>query len=749
MTLQSVPQAIPLGVAVACSAALTWLAWRRRAMPLGPAFLAMMAGETAWAAGSALEPVIAELPLKQLYIDLRMAGTLVAILALLAFVVRFTGMTRLLPPRYFAVICSPAVLLVLLVWTNPWHHLYFLDLSNTTINGAQIAARTYGPGFWAMLAYSYALAALATVLLLQAVNAFTGVYRAQAAAMLFGVLLPWSVDILDMAGMLGFIPVDLVSMSFAVTGLCFLPALYWFRLLDLTPVAWAAVVKLMDDPVIVIDAGSRIATVNPSAQKLIGRPSQEILGGEAGRILADWPALASHLDRLSEHHDASFEIERPGPERPTVFNVRVSPLGDSRGPAGWVLVLRDITELKRASEQQLTMVAEQTARAQAEAASRAKDRFLATLSHELRTPLTPILATVTEMLDDPSTPASIRSVLDMIRRNIVLEARLIDDLLDITRIEQGKLQLKRETVDAHDLIDRVLDMCGDDVRTANLTLISRLKAEVRHIDADPARVQQVLWNLLKNAIKFTPAERTITISTRNRRDPSMTWLVVELSDQGIGIEPDLFPRIFNLFEQGSLPSGRSWGGLGLGLAISRSIIEQHGGRLFAASKGAGRGATFTFELEAVPGPVASFASEPTSPCLLTRDRPLRILMVEDNKDTLSYLSERLSKRGHDVKTANNLAAALRLVAETEFELLICDIDLPDGSGLDLMDRLTSQGSLAGIALSGFGSAEDIDQSLSAGFAEHLTKPVEFRRLESAILRVTSGGRTSRHGFGER
>jgi PAS domain S-box-containing protein len=746
MTLQSVPQAIPLGVAAVCSAALTWIAWRRRAMPLGPAFLAMMAGETAWAAGSALEPVFAELPIKQLCIDLRMAGTLLAILGLLAFVVQFTGMSHWVTPRSVAVIACPAILLLILVWTNPWHRLYFRELSNTSIGGAQIAIRTFGPGFSMMVSYCYALAALATALLVYAISLFTGIYRAQAAAMLFGVLLPWIVDILDMTGLLGFIPVDLVSTSFAVTGLCFLPALYWFRLLDLTPVAWAAVVQLMDDPVIVIDASNRIATVNPSAQRLIGRPIQEILGGEAEVVFPDWPALASRVELLNDHHEGNFEIDRPAADRPTAFNVRVSPLRDSRGPAGWVLVLREITELKRATEQQLTMVAEQTARAQAEAASRAKDRFLATLSHELRTPLTPILATVTEMLDDPSSPSSVRSVLEMIHRNIVLEARLIDDLLDVTRIEQGKLQLRREVVDAHVLIDRVLDICGDDVLNANLTLISRLKAESCYVDVDPARLQQVLWNVLKNAIKFTPAEKTITIGTRNREDPSATWLVVEVIDQGVGIEPEMLPRIFDLFEQGEHSTGRSPGGLGLGLAISRSIVEQHGGRLLAASAGKGRGATVSFEIPTAARPAAPMPPQPSPPRVITCYRPLRILMVEDNKDTLDYLSERLAKRGHEVRTAGSLAAALRLAAEIEFELLICDIDLPDGSGLDLMEQLNSTGNIAGIALSGFGSSEDIEQSLAAGFAEHLTKPVEFRRLEHAILEVTSGSRLPRHGL---
>src|SRR5262249_27597114 len=209
--------------------------------------------------------------------------------------------------------------------------------------------------------------AVAPALLARAVSRFPGVYRAQAAVRLFGVLLPWAVDVLDMNRVWGFIAVDLVSMSFAVTGLTFLPALLRFHLLDLTPVAWAAVVELMNDAVVVIDHLGRIAVLNPAARRLIGHPDREALGVKAALAFGAWPALAGRLERIGDQDGASLEIDRSDSDSCSVFHASISRLDDGGGSAGWVLVLRDITELRRAERERERMASEQAARAQAEA----------------------------------------------------------------------------------------------------------------------------------------------------------------------------------------------------------------------------------------------------------------------------------------------------------------------------------------------------------------------------------------------
>ena len=747
---QANPEAIPFFVAVVISIFLAVFAWRRRrASRIATSFATMMAGEAAWALFEALELVIPDLEIKKICFTLRATGTVTTILSLLATVFAYTGHDQWMRPQRFALISAPAVLLLVCAWTNNWHGLYWTKLENATIKGHEIAMPYYGIGFKVHFAYCYILVAVSTLLLAHAVWRFTGLYRAQAAVMLFGALLPWVVNIIDMTRTLGFIHVDTAAMSFAVTGVAFLPGLMRFRLLDLTPVASAVVVKGMNDPVVVFDHRRRVADLNPAAGRLIGRPTTELVGREALDAFSPWISLVERLKIFPDENDDAFEIDGPDPEKRICFDARVSRLGQDIQPAGWVLVLRDVSHQKRAALERDRMLREQAARAEAEATNIAKDRFLATLSHELRTPLTPVLATVTAMLGDADLPESLQSVLEMIRRNVVLEARLIDDLLDLARIRRGSLLFQRELIDAHQLVRNVIEICRDDLRHAKLELQIDLRARRHHIDADPTRVQQALWNLIKNAIKFTPAHGRLLVRSRNASEnslaPGTSGLVIAISDTGIGIDPTVLPRVFDVMEQGGISSTRRFGGLGLGLTISRSIVENHGGRLTASSRGPGLGATFTVEIPtaSVPGGTSTdpAPSPPLSPLVHPFTRPLQILLVEDNQDTLNYLSRLLSLRGHHVQTAADMTSALQVASEAELDVIISDIELPDGTGLELMWTLRANRTIPAIALSGFGSAADIEQSHSAGFAIHLTKPVDFRRLEHSIQQLVDSPTT--------
>lgn len=737
-------EAIPFGVTVLIAAGLSLLAWRRCGRDLtetAPAFAAMMAGEAAWALFEALELVIVDERAKRACFALRAAGATLTLLSMLAFILRYTGSEHWLAPRRFAAIAAPMAVLTFLALTNEWHHLYWRSIRSDRVGAFWIAMPDYGPGFRAHLAYSYGLVAVASVLLSRAVYQGSGVFRAQAAIMLFGLLLPWAVNLVDLTEAFGFIHIDAVALAFGVTGLAFLPGLFRYRLLDLTPVAWAAAVRGMDDAVIVIDGRGRVVDLNPAAGRLIGRARSEVLGSEAARVFEHWSALAGRLERAGGPVEAAFELLGPDADGSAAFDARISPLGggaDSGRPAaGWVLVLRDISASKRAEGERVRVLREQAARAEAEAANRAKDRFLATLSHELRTPLSPILATVAALLERPETPESLRPALEMIRRNVNLEARLIDDLLDLTRVRGGKLHLKRDVVDAHELIHRVAEICRDDARAAGLDLVLDLAARRHDVDADPIRLQQVLWNLLKNAIKFTPAGGAVTIRTRDAgASPGAAGMLgIDVSDTGLGIEAEVLPRIFDMFEQGGAEAARRSGGLGLGLAISRSIVEQHGGRLTAASAGARRGATFTVEIPAAAGPATVPTIEPITDAEPAARRPLRILLVDDNEDTRRSLAELLARRGHVVRPAEGVESALRLAADAEFDLLISDIEMVDGTGLQLVRALSSTHPMSAIALSGFGSSDDLELSRSAGFALHLMKPVDLPALEAAIESV--------------
>jgi signal transduction histidine kinase/ActR/RegA family two-component response regulator len=639
----------------------------------------------------------------------------------------------------------PTLGLIVVAWANAWHHLYWASHQPAMAGRFHIAIPAYGPIFWVHFSICYGLLAVSAFLLGRAVVRSSGLYRAQAAVMLFGVLFPWVVNMVDMSGIFGYIHVDTAAMTFAVTGLAFLPGLYRFRLLDLTPVAWEVVIQGMSDPVVVFDPWARIVELNQAAARLIGLPYTKLIGARAHEAFAGWTAIVDRLQALTDDGEVTFEIDGPDPGKPSSFDARISRLGADVRPAGWVLVVRDVTLLKRAGAERARMVSEQAARAEAEAANLAKDRFLATLSHELRTPLTPVLATVTAMLADPDTPESLQGVLEMIRRNVVVEARLIDDLLDLSRIRRGSLLFERETVDVHQLIRDVINMCRDDLRKAQLELSVNLDAQKHHIDADPIRFQQALWNLIKNAIKFTPTGGQLGVRSRNASagspDAGMPTVVIEVQDSGIGIAPDALYRIFDVLEQGGVSNTRRFGGLGLGLTISRSILEQHGGTLTAFSDGPDRGATFTIDLPTiVPPDSASVLDSPAAPAaapVASFGKPLCVLLVEDNRDTLNYLARSLRARGYDVHPAVDMTSALVAAAETVFDVIVSDIELPDGSGLELMWSVRASQTVPAIALSGFGSAADIEQSRAAGFALHLTKPVDFRQLDRAIQQVAA------------
>ena len=368
-------------------------------------------------------------------------------------------------------------------------------------------------------------------------------------------------------------------------------------------------------------------------------------------------------------------------------------------------------------------------------ANAAKDQFLALLSHELRNPLSPVIAVVSEL--EASTPRSAKlwHALEVIRRNVELEARLIDDLLDVTRIAKGKLQLTLETVDAHEILHRAYEICRGDIEQKSIEAKFELNAREVYVEGDPARLQQIFWNLIKNSVKFTPANGRITVSTLNA---SSGEIEIRVTDTGIGIESDKIGKIFNAFEQGQTSITRRFGGLGLGLAISKAMVDAHRGKVRVESPGKDQGATFIVQLRTVPAPVAANGAEDDRTASQQKPVPSRkhrLLVVDDHVDTCTGMKMMLERRGYDISVAHSADQAVEKARSGDFDLLISDIGLPDRSGYELMSELRKNNGLAGIALSGFGMEADVTKAKDAGFSEHLTKPINFERLEKAIRRL--------------
>ncbi len=312
-----------------------------------------------------------------------------------------------------------------------------------------------------------------------------------------------------------------------------------------------------------------------------------------------------------------------------------------------------------------------------------------------------------------------------------MEARLIDDLLDLTRITRGKIELHLEVVDVHNLLRNSLEIARDNILEKHLDLVVNFGADRHHVWADAIRLQQVFWNLLNNAVKFSRNSGRITMRTANedRR------FVFQITDTGVGIEPEQRHRIFHAFEQGERAIGRKFGGLGLGLTISKRLLELQGGTISVHSEGLNRGASFKLSLATVDSPKVTTVSHS-----ITDHRParsLQLLVVDDHPQTLRVLSSLLRKQGHKVLTAECVQAAIKLLEDERFDGLISDIGLPDGNGCDVMRAAKARQSLVGIALSGFGMEEDVQRSLDAGFDHHLTKPIDFQELQRFVGAMAS------------
>jgi signal transduction histidine kinase len=389
-------------------------------------------------------------------------------------------------------------------------------------------------------------------------------------------------------------------------------------------------------------------------------------------------------------------------------------------------------ELRQALKQlRQSEVAARQAREEAERANRAKDKFLAALSHELRTPLTPVLITASVLSGDARLPDDVQEQLAMMQRNIELEARLIDDLLDLTRISRGKLEMQLEPVDVHSLLAHTDQIVRNDAEDKGVSLNFALKASEHNVNGDGARLHQVFWNVLKNAIKFTPPGGQVTVKTTN---PGPGKLCLIINDTGIGIDSETLPAVFSAFAKDGAHEGQRSSGLGLGMAISKSIVEMHHGSIRAESAGRDQGATFTIELATVGSilkAAVSFSESSHGPI-----QSYHLLVVEDHPPTLTVLAELLRRQGHDVFTASTMEEALKVAADHKLDLVISDLGLPDGNGVDLMLKLTRDYGLRGIALSGYGMEEDVARTKEVGFITHLTKPIHFEQLSHAIRQAS-------------
>jgi PAS domain S-box-containing protein len=487
------------------------------------------------------------------------------------------------------------------------------------------------------------------------------------------------------------------------------------------------------DCVMVADNEGKITFINPVAEQVTGwklaeamtRPTSDVfrIVNEESREPVENPvARVMREGVIVGLADHTLLVQQNGSDIPIDYSA--APIRDaSGGIQGVVLAFRDYSQRKQ-NERELLVAKEA-----AETANKAKDQFLAMLSHELRTPLTPVLATLNLWEASEDVPQSLRADVQMLRRSIELEARIIDDLLDLTRIARGLLSFSPENTDVHGVLEFLVGLSQTEFEDKELKVTLKLHAARHHVQTDAARLQQVLWNILRNAIKFTEQGGAIAIATSN---DTRGQIVIQVTDTGIGMTPETLSKLFVPFEQADPTRNRRYGGLGLGMAISNALVNLLDGQLDAESAGLGKGSNFKVQF-----PTADPATERREPEHIprrTRER-VRLLLVEDHLDTARALSRLLQSRGYKIETVATVEAGIEAAQRNSFDLLLCDLGLPDGSGIDLIRKIRMKGKTPAIALTGFGMQEDVEQASRAGFNAHLTKPVNLQKLEVTIWRL--------------
>jgi two-component system CheB/CheR fusion protein len=468
---------------------------------------------------------------------------------------------------------------------------------------------------------------------------------------------------------------------------------------------------------------SYAARFGKTPDELVGSRVVDLLGEAAARLIDPFSA------RVLAGESLEMELEIPYATGPRWIHMAATPTRDATGiPDGSVVVLTDVTDGRRLEQER------ERALNDLREADRRKDEFLAMLSHELRNPLGPILnaVEVLEQLepgdDDPG--AQPRKV---IARQAKHMKRLLDDLLDVSRVSQGKVQLQKQRIDLNALLGQAVDVCRAMMIEKRHELSIVLAPQAVELEADPTRLLQVFDNLLNNAAKYTdPGGRVAILAAVEDGEA-----VVTIRDEGIGMTPDLLVRAFDLFVQGTRALDRTQGGLGIGLTLVQTLVRMHGGSVRAFSDGPGRGSQLTVRLPLAPPPAPNPAHPGAAP-RAAMGAPLRVLVVDDNVDATQMLGHLLRLAGHEVALAHDGPAALAAAAATAPDLVLLDIGLPgmDGYAVAAQLRATGHVRTALVALTGYGREDDLRRSRDAGFDHHLVKPIEVAHLRRIVLEVS-------------
>jgi PAS domain S-box-containing protein len=700
-------------------------AWSRRSLPIGRTLLALVGVVAMWVTGYILQFLAPNLDLMVSAARVGFTGILSIGPPVLVLALQVAHRERWVTPRNVTLICAGPALMILIMLTNDWHHLYW-----TSYGVSEDLPRVFlpqrGPAYWASLVVVYGMVLVSCILLVTHYAHSWRASRAEAAAVLLGITLPVTTGIMDVLRISLIGHMQMTPFAFSFSALAFSWGILHRGLWSLGPVARSRIVDRMGDGVLVVDVEGRVVDANNAARRFLGRPELAVMGHNAVDILADHPELMLLLATATEQ-TRELDIGHP----PRIFEATASPLTDAAGArSGVLLMLHDITGSKQV-EAELRREKER-----AEAATQAKSQFLANMSHELRTPMNGVIGMATLIAEtrlDGEQQALVRTLASSADSLLTL----LNDILDLSKIEAGRISFEETVLDLEQVVSEVVSILEAQARGKGVSLEAKLAGDMpRRLLGDPVRLRQIFLNLTSNALKFTSeGSVTIQVACEHRNDVDAR-LRIDVVDTGIGIAPDALGRIFDKFTQADSSTTRRFGGTGLGLTITRELTERMGGEISVESR-LGAGSSFRVRLTlrlAKDGVAEAEAELQPEPAI----RPgVRVLLAEDNLVNQKVALGMLERIGCRVALAVNGREAVTMQQEGDYDVILMDCQMPELDGYDATQEIRALERpgrrVPIIALTANALTTDRDRCLEAGMDDYLSKPV----AKSTLLRALS------------
>jgi PAS domain S-box-containing protein len=736
MTFINAPFEIILFINALALLVLAVYTWQRRRAPGGFWATLMMLAAAEWSLTAGLGVAAPTYSSTVFWAEFRYVGASTLPVAWLLFTAAYTRRQEWATPRRIVLLSLVPMATIVIALSSEYHHLLWSRITPVLNHPGSLLVFENGPVGTYLALWAYCLIVTGMWWLIQTADESRGLFRRQALLLALSPIPPLTASIINVLALNPWPGLDITPMMFTVTGVMFAFGLFRYQVLDLVPIAREAVIESMEDGIVVLDRHRRVADINPSALAIIGA-TPDIIGQPVDELFRE------HQDVAGQFRDIrSIQTEIPfrSGDEERWLDLRISPLTDSQGRyTGRLLIGRDISRRKRIEAALLAAKAEtdalneelrkavETARElalQAKEADSAKSEFLARMSHEIRTPMNGVIGMTGLLLDTDLTPEQ-REYAEVIRTSSYTLLRIINDILDFSKVEAGKMEMEIEEFNVRSIVEESMDLLALEAESKRLEFTYRMAPDVpTFIFGDPGRLRQVLVNLISNAVKFTINGEVVVRLKKESGSGGDEWLHFEVSDTGVGIDPEDMGMLFVPFAQADASTTRKFGGTGLGLPISKRLVELMGGTIDVRSE-KGRGSIFIFTLPLKIADRRRSGEDDRYRSILTGRS---VLLVDDNRTGRTVLRDFLQQYGCAVKEAASGADALRILREeTPPDIAVIDLEMPGMGGGELMDHIHAQSGLDSLPIVLMGSLEartDTDRLRASGATAVVTKPLK-------------------------